>query len=425
MSASAQATTVDVAIFGGGVAGLWLLNRLRKAGFQAILLEADRLGAGQTRYAQGIIHGGTKYALTGKLTGSSEAIAEMPALWRACLHGEGELDLRAVKLLSTNQFMWSTESLTSRMAGFFASKLMRSRTRTAEGNERPEVFRNPAFKGQVYRLEEPVLDTASLVQALAEPHRDAIFRLPPMQSGSNPSPSGRGEGERGSHSDFSFARSEGVWQVTLSEGGQSVRFEAKRLVFAAGKGNAALLERIGRDTPPMQLRPLKMVMLRGGKGAPLPGRLYAHCLGASANPRITVTTHYDAHGNRVWYLGGQIAEEGVGRAHAAQVAAAKQELHALFPWLDLSAAEWGTLPIDRAEPQMPDGSRPDNVFVDEHDGIITAWPTKLALAPRLAGEIFECLQRDGVVPGCEDGGLPDWPHPSYAPLPWQEEERWS
>ena len=51
---------VDIAIFGGGVAGLWLLNRLRKAGYQAILLEADRLGAGQTRYAQGIIHGGTK-----------------------------------------------------------------------------------------------------------------------------------------------------------------------------------------------------------------------------------------------------------------------------------------------------------------------------------------------------------------------------
>ena len=424
MSSAAQVTRVDVVIFGGGVAGLWLLNRLRNTGYQAVLLEADRLGAGQTRYAQGIIHGGTKYALTGKLTGSSEAIAEMPGLWRACLAGEGELDLRQAKLLSTNQFMWSTESLTSKMAGFFASKLMRSRTRTVEGDERPEVFRTPAFNGHVYRLEEPVLDTASLIKALAEPHRDAIFRLPSMLSGSNPSPSGRGEGERGSNSDLSFAHSEFGWQVTMREGERSVRFDATRMVFAAGKGNAALLKQIGRETPPMQLRPLNMVMLRGGKGLSLPGELYAHCLGASAVPRITITTHYDAHGERVWYMGGQIAEEGVGRDDAAQIAAAKKELQALFPWLDTSDIEWGLLPIDRAEPRMADGSRPDTAFCDENDGVFTAWPTKLALAPRLAAEILERLQADAVLPG-QQGALPDWPHPEDALLPWQEEERWS
>jgi glycerol-3-phosphate dehydrogenase len=405
MSASEQPVPVDVAIFGGGVAGLWLLGRLRQAGYQAVLLETDRLGAGQTRYAQGIIHGGTKYALTGKLTGSSEAIAGMPARWRACLEGKGELDLRSVRLLSPNQFMWSTENLTSRLAGFFASKLMRSRTRTVEGDERPEVLRDPAFRGQVYRLEEPVLDTASLVKALAEPHRDAIFRLP------------AGEG-------LQLSRSEAGWQVALSEGESSVRFDARRLVFAAGKGNAALLQRLGRDTPPMQLRPLNMVMLRGAGGTSLPGELYAHCLGASALPRITITTHYDTRGERVWYMGGQIAEEGVGRDDAAQIAAAKQELQNLFPWLDIAAIQWGLLPIDRAEPRMPGGSRPDDVFADERDGVITAWPTKLALAPRLADEIITRLQQDGLQPGGR-GELPDWPHPDDAPLPWQEEERWS
>ncbi len=405
MSDSVEATPVDVVIFGGGVAGLWLLNRLRQAGYQAVLLESDRLGAGQTRYAQGIIHGGTKYALTGKLTGSSEAIAAMPALWRACLEGKGELDLRAVKLLSTHQFMWSTESLTSRMAGFFASKLMHSRTRTVEGEARPEVLRDPAFRGQVYRLEEPVLDTASLVQALAEPHRHAIFRLP------------QGEG-------LELSRSESGWQVTLSEGERRVCFDAKRLIFAAGKGNAALLKRVGRDTPPMQLRPLNMVMLRGTGGTSLPGELYAHCLGASALPRITITTHYDSHGNRVWYMGGQIAEEGVGRDDAAQIAAAKKELHSLFPWLAFAEIQWGILPIDRAEPRMADGSRPDDVFTEEHDGVITAWPTKLALSPRLADKIFARLQQGDLQPG-DQSELPDWPHPDYAPLPWQEEERWN
>jgi len=405
MSSAQPTTAVDVAIFGGGVAGLWLLARLRRAGYRAVLFEADRLGAGQTRYAQGIIHGGTKYALTGKLTGSSEAIAQMPAIWRSCLAGGGELDLQQTKLLSANQYMWSTESLTSRMAGFFASKLMRSRTRTVEGDERPEVFRNPAFRGQVYRLEEPVLDTASLVRALAAPHEEAIFQLPELER-------------------VQLEREDNGWSLTLTNDGQQIGFRARRLVFAAGKGNAALLEKCGRSAPAMQLRPLQMVMLRGSREQPLPGELYAHCLGPSANPRITITTHYDSEGRTVWYLGGQIAEEGVGRDPATQIAAAKRELSTLFPWLDTSAAEWGTLPIDRAEPRMADGSRPDNVFAEEQDGIITAWPTKLALSPRLAAVILEQIQQGGIQPA-GDGALPEWPHPDYAPLPWQEEERWS
>jgi len=394
-------TPVDVAIFGGGVAGLWLLARLRKAGYRTVLLESQSLGAGQTRYAQGIIHGGTKYALTGKLTGSSEAIAEMPPIWRACLTGKGELDLSAVKLLSPNQFMWSTESLSSRMAGFFASKLMRSRTTIVAGNARPEIFRTPAFHGQVYRLEEPVLDTASLVRVIAKPHREAIIALDSAEG-------------------VQLQKSERGWQINAGD----IQLDAQRLVFAAGKGNAALLAKCGRSAPVMQLRPLQMVMLRGSRNHPLPGKLYAHCLGASANPRITITTHYDSEGRTVWYLGGQVAEEGVGRDRDSQIVAVKKELGELFPWLDLSAADWGTLPIDRVEPKMDDGSRPDNAFADEHGGIITTWPTKLALAPRLAKMVIEKIQQERVQ---ETGGsdFPSWPHPGYAPLPWQEEERWS
>ncbi|HEY0720723.1 MAG TPA: FAD-dependent oxidoreductase [Gammaproteobacteria bacterium] len=401
---SEQSVRVDVAIFGGGIAGLWLLARLRRLGYQAVLFESQALGAGQTRHAQGIIHGGTKYALTGKLTGSSESIAEMPGIWRAALGGEGELDLRNAKLLSTHQFMWSTESLTSRMAGFFASKLMKSRTASVEGEARPQVLRDSQFKGHVYRLDEPVLDVAALIHALAEPHRGAIFQLPDEEH-------------------YHIEQQHGLWHVKLG-GDAPIDFIAHRIVFSAGKGNATLLKKIGRETPVMQLRPLQMVMVRGSKQAPLPGELYAHCLGASANPRITITTHYDRDGNTVWYLGGQIAEEGVGRSRDAQIAAARKELHELFPWLDLSQAQWGVLPIDRAEVKMADGSRPDNVFFAQEGGVITAWPTKLALAPRLASQIIAALQKEGIAPG-ETVELPQWPHPGYALLPWQEEERWS
>ena len=73
---------VDVAILGGGIAGLWLLARLQAAGYSALLLENQALGAGQTLASQGIIHGGLKYALDLKLNTASDALADMPARWR-------------------------------------------------------------------------------------------------------------------------------------------------------------------------------------------------------------------------------------------------------------------------------------------------------------------------------------------------------
>ena len=46
-------TRLDVVIFGGGAAGLWLLDELVRAGYEALLLEAGALGAGQTIASQG------------------------------------------------------------------------------------------------------------------------------------------------------------------------------------------------------------------------------------------------------------------------------------------------------------------------------------------------------------------------------------
>ncbi len=400
-----QPVRADVVVFGGGVAGLWLLGRLRAAGFRALLLEANSLGSGQTRYAQGIIHGGTKYALTGEVGEAARAVAAMPAIWRASLEGTGELDLRNVRLLSHHQYLWSTASLTSRMAGFFASHLMRSRTAPVPESERPAVFHNPAFRGQVYRLDEPVLDTATLVDALATPHRDAILKIDWP------------DGVR-------FRREDERWRLTLSDAevGQ-LAIDCDHLVFAAGRGNGELLAALGRAAPTQQLRPLQMVMLRGD----LPKNVYAHCLAASTNPRITISTHHDGQGRTVWYLGGQLAEDGVGRTREEQIAAARKELEALLPWVDLTGTEWGTLEIERAEPRQADGSRPDTAYAVDVEGVIAAWPTKLALAPKLAADTLALLERAGVRPSGEAGGtlMVDWPRPQPSLLPWQEEVRWN
>jgi glycerol-3-phosphate dehydrogenase len=401
-----QIVQADVAIFGGGIAGLWLLARLRNAGFNAVLLETRTLGAGQTHYAQGIIHGGTKYALTGSVGSSANAIADMPRIWRDCLAGTGELDLREVKILSPFQYMWSTEKLTSRLAGFFASHLMRSRTKPLDKDEQPVVFQTGQFKGQVYRLEEPVLDTASLIKALAQPHESEIWPVHGAQNihfGST--------GKLGTPP---------AVQLTAPTG-QSVKLQTKRLVLAAGKGNQALLAALNRSQPVMQLRPVHMVMMRGL----LLDGVFAHCIGMTDKPRITITTHKDRNGQTVWYLGGQLAEDGVQRTPLAQLDAARSELTDILPWLDFSAVQWASLLIDRAEPRQPGSKRPDNAFVEEQDGIITAWPVKMALAPMLAQNTINLLKQGGVTPGTPNDTFM-WPErPSFAPLPWDEETVWS
>ena len=87
----------DIAIAGGGIAGLWLLNRLSQLGYSTVLLEKNALGTGQTLASQGIVHGGLKYALNGVLSPASSAIADMPERWRRCLDGQGDIDLRTTR----------------------------------------------------------------------------------------------------------------------------------------------------------------------------------------------------------------------------------------------------------------------------------------------------------------------------------------
>ncbi len=386
---------VDIVIFGGGVAGLWLLSRLRQAGYQTLLLEKNALGAGQTRFSQGIIHGGTKYALTGKLTASSESIFDMPRIWRDCLQGRGEVDLQEVKVLSEYQYMWSTPGLISRLAGFFTSRIVRGRMQLLKKDQYPALFRHKKFHGKVYRLDEPVLDAGSIILALAEPNLEATLQYSSLH--------------QFSPQNMEVTDNNGTrWQISCQQ-----------TILTAGEGNAALLQMLGRQQPEMQVRPLQMVMVRGG----LPEKIYAHCLGASSNPRITITSHEDDKGNIVWYLGGQLAEEGVQRSEQEQIQKAKKELHSLMPWLDISVLRWATLWINRAEVKQADGSRPASSFCMEEDHIITAWPTKLALTPGLAADIMQLLEEKNVSKSGVKA-LHGFTNASIATLPWQEEDKW-
>jgi glycerol-3-phosphate dehydrogenase len=386
-----QALSTDILIVGGGIAGLWLNARLRRLGYATLLVEKERLGGGQSVKSQGIIHGGTKYALSGALTGSSEAIADMPRRWREALAGSGELDLSGVRLLSEAHYLWSPGTLACNLTSFFASKAMRGRVDQVKGAELPPALQHPKFKGKVYRLAELVLDVPSLIARLAELSGDSLLageRIAPL----------REDGEL----------------VGLVVDGREIR--ARRIVLSAGQGNADLLAALGLPQPAQQLRPLHMVLVK----APTLKPLYAHCLGGGPKPRVTVTSHPAADGQWVWYLGGDLAEaDGVARDEATQVRFAQQTLGELLPWVDLSAAQWRTLRVDRAEPAQSGLVRPDNAFLSEQGNLLVGWPTKLALAPDFADRVIATLERDGIQPG-KHPDLPELTHPVVAQSPWKE-----
>ncbi|MBD8625291.1 NAD(P)/FAD-dependent oxidoreductase [Pseudomonas sp. CFBP 13727] len=383
--------STDIVIVGAGVAGLWLNARLRALGYSTVLVENARLGGGQTFKAQGIIHGGAKYALHGALTGASEAIADMPRRWREALAGDGELDLSGVRLLSEAHYLWSPGTLAGNLTSFFASKAVRGRVDQVKGEQLPPALQDRAFKGKVYRLAELVVDVPSLVARLAELAGDGLLageRIEPLND------QGRLAG--------------------LIVDGRAIR--AQRVVLSAGEGTQALLTALGIEQPAMQRRPLHMVLAKGANLKPL----YAHCLGGGPKPRITVTTHPGADGQWVWYLGGEIAEaEGVAREPAQQIAAAQKEIAHLLPWVDQSQMRWATLRVNRAEPAQSGLVRPDNAFLADQPGLLVGWPTKLALAPDFADRVIGALQRDGISPHTH-APLPELPKPALATPVWDE-----
>lgn len=165
----------------------------------------------------------------------------------------------------------------------------------------------------------------------------------------------------------------------------------------------------------MQLRPLHMVMVKHD----FPDDLYAHCLGFSALPRLSITTHPARDEKKVWYIGGQLAEEGVKRDAARQIQVARQELNAVFPWVDFSKAQFTSFLVNRAEALQSSGCRPDSCSMEENSNCIVAWPTKLAFAPLLANKIIQCLEQDHLTPTKADlRALRAWPMPIIAQPMW-------
>ena len=393
---------LDALIFGGGAAGLWLLDRMSRDGHHVLLLESRALGSGQTVASQGIIHGGLKYSLAGMLTRSAKNIRDMPSVWRDSLLGKSTPNLTHTRLRSDCCYLWQTDSLTSR-AGMLGARIgLRVAPEMLSRNDRPLAL-NGVY-GTVARLPEQVISPQSFIMDLATQYHDRILKID-MEKGL----------------DFELDSPGEVTGVRLKSpsGGQTLELNPRQVIFTAGGGNARLRKRVGLSTDVMQRRPLHMVMVRGD----LP-ELNGHCLDG-ARTRVTITSERDSEGRMVWQIGGQVAEEGVKLEPGALTEFTWGELLAVLPSVNLRNTEWSTYSVDRAEGATSNGSRPESIQVLCAGNVTTGWPTKLVLAPVLANEIATRATSPYVSAAFDTTPFAHWPRPEVAAVPWEAEDcRW-
>ncbi len=401
-----QDLPLDLAIVGGGIAAMWTAVEAIDRGLSVLILVQGELGGEQSVSAQGVVHGGMKYALGGKLTESSQALANMPGRWEAALRGDGPVDLRGASLLSDHQVMWSLPSVMSKVVGFFGSKALVGRSESLLRDQYPAPLQNEGYKGKAFRIDEPVIDPPSVTKCLAAAIGERAISV-----------------EWGRNARW-LAADDGCSRIELSApaSGVTYRLRPQRTILAAGRGNESMLKELGIETQPMQIRPLHQVIVRSASLPPF----YSVCIGTSPKPPFVVTTHVDAEGRTVWYVGGDIAEAaGVQRSECDQIAAAQKLLSETLPWLDWQGSEWFTHRVDRAEPFTGTGDRPPGAYcVPARRGdtsLLVGWPTKWALAPDFAEHALAELQPLSAAP-VPEAMLNEFSRPAQATAPWDRRD---
>ena len=399
-----EETTCDVLVLGGGVAGLFILDALARAGFDPLLIEAGRLGTGQTSSSQGILHGGLKYALDGIVGRSSTSIATMPVRWASMLQGTAAPDLSDVGVHSEHCYLWRTTTLGSRLGMIAARSALKAKPRQVDPQERPEVL--AACPGSVAVVDETVIDPISLLRSLADRHQSRLLAI-----------------DGPDRMTIQVDQPGQVESLQLHDDQRVLVIRPTLVVLAAGSGNQKLLQDAGCSQPAMQRRPLRMGMLRGD----LP-MLWGHCVDG-ARTRITVSSATDENGRVVWQVGGQVSEDGATMDHDRFLEHLQSEIRATIPGLDTSGIQWASYMVDRAEESTSGSKRPHQYTINHQSGnMLTCWPTKLVMAPLLADDVVELIMQR-LEPGAPAGARGDtfnkWPRPNVAQPPWELQSCWT
>jgi hypothetical protein len=406
----------QVAVIGGGIAGLWTQALLRTQGYSTLLIEKNAIAEGQTIASQGMIHGGQRYSLMGQKSGHTESISEMPGLWESALNGKDPVNLSVAKSLSETQVLWSPGGFFSQAAAFFASKALQASVKTLKPGQFPKAFRDQKkFNGTVFELPERVMDIESLVEAFASQSKGDWLRATPIE---------------GQFKDQKLTKLV-VKSASLNSAGPShergsppaadetFEIEADAFVFSAGLGNEWAADRLFKfEQPVYQRRPLKQILVCGEDLPPL----FGHCITADPRPRVTITTHSSPHGT-VWYLGGLVAVFGTEHSEREAVENANRELSELFKHISFKNKNWAVHHIERAEHRVTNFLLPEKPELKTKNNMGLLWPTKMTFAPLAARSVLDWVQNQNIKP--DSGALVSTSNisasntPTLAPLPWK------
>ncbi|MBU1907807.1 FAD-dependent oxidoreductase [Patescibacteria group bacterium] len=378
---------LDVLVIGGGSAGLWLLDELRRKGHSAVLVESDSLGKGQTIASQGILHGGMKHALVARPGTFVKALGSMTRVWRECLSGDREPDLSSVSRRSDSCYFWRTSSFASFVGSFGARFGIRSEIKKVAYTSLPDVLRGAS--GDVYQIDEQVIDPSSLVSALFERNRPFVIRADVAR--------------------VELSSRNTVIAVHLSgSNGYIKTLKSEFVVLTAGEGNAALRKICGLPEKAMLLLPLQILVLRGD----LPD-LNGVCL-EGTQAKAVITTHRLSNNDAVW----QFASERIDPEASERFAQlALGEIAAALPGFNFPKFSVSVYTAKRAECATESGGRCADVAVFKEGNVVTAWPTKLVLVPRMVERVMGYLPFLSSHTGIERE-IAEFPRPEIAPFPW-------
>lgn len=376
---------IDIAIFGAGIAGLWTFHRLKRAGYDVLLIESRKIGCGQTVASQGIIHSGLKYALAGQVNALAKSISAMPDLWRDALAGKGPVDLSAARMSASSQHLLIPSGFMGGLVKLVTKKALGGNVHDVPRNEWPQDIIDSGFRGSVIYMDEPVLDIPSVLEALVAPYRECIVQIDTPDD-----PLGY------------LARN---------------HITARKIIYTGAASNHRIAT-MNEDDDGLktQARPLLMGMI---KHAPFP--LYAHLVGKSDKPVVSITTHQTDNGEIVWYLGGGVAERDKDSNPQNVYNAMKDAMAKYMPQVDVSGFEWAVLPIDRIEGKSDtQGWMPDTPTIHIAGDSLYCWPTKLTFAPMLSDMIVADLDDNGIVASGRVSDFSDLTPAEITSTPWDD-----
>jgi len=380
----------DVIIFGGGASGLWLLALLQKRGYDVLLLEASKLGSGQTIASQGIVHKGYKYIggeeYDRKLVMETN---ESAGLWRNSF-SSSDADVRLPSHLILSEKIYY---VLHHSEGTELLNHVRMELKIEMPNPSLEQSKWPAnlssdSQSSVLVASETVLDIPRLLRVLYAPVNNCVRRL------TNPSVR---------------------WQQNQLILDDSITLSTKCVVFCAGLGNEGIARQLGVRIN-VQRRRLRMVLVGS-----VSSDVYAHFCEHGFSPELTITTHPSPSG-KFWYLGGELAERGANQRNSELIENAQVAIGKYLPSANLEKSRWSTFFVERAEVQQEGGFRPSTYSIHQHDRLLFAWPTKICLVPKMCYELLSLVSgivgaptRAGTRP---PGGLDS--NAQFATPPWYD-----